>query len=90
MHKNFKDQEVSVLEEAAIALGVVVPWDAAASIVYAQKCLSAAQKLLEENTWVIEKAKKWNKPELLAKEENLRGQPESRGWKKLSRKLRNR
>jgi hypothetical protein len=72
LHKNFKDQEVSVLEEAAKALGVVICWDPVGSIVYAQKCLAAAQMLLQQNTSAIAMAKKRNKLELLLKEENLR------------------
>ena len=81
-----KYAEYEILEEAAKALGIAVPWDPAEaaqiaaeqaasharSIVYAQKELAHWQSLLDKNAAAIERAKEQNKPERLAEEERLR------------------
>lgn len=83
---DFEDVELVILEEAAEAMGVAIPWDPAeaaeiaadkaarhaANIVHAQKRVAEAQTLLDKNAAAIARAKDQNKPQMLVHEESLR------------------
>jgi hypothetical protein len=86
LQRGFQDEEEVVLEEAAKALCIAIPWDPveaaqiateqaashARNITYAQSDLAHAQTLLDKNTAVIARGKEHNKPHVLAEEERLR------------------
>jgi hypothetical protein len=87
LHKDFEDKEEEILEEAAKALGIALPWDPAEAaqiaaaqiaqhartIVYAQNDVARAQAMLDQNEAEITRAKAQNKPKMVAHGEGLRG-----------------
>ena len=86
LHEKFEAEEEPILEEAAKALGIAVPWDPAEAeqiaaaeakqiadrIVRARQSLANAQAMLDKNAAEIVRAKEQNKPKMLAAEEKAR------------------